>query len=294
MVEEVARRAHEFDVIHFHIDYLHFPVSSRERYHHVTTLHGRLDLPDLLPIFARFSDLPLVSISDAQRAPLPDVAWQDTVYHGVPADLYRLEAKPGDYLAFLGRISPEKRVDRAIEVARRTGHRLRIAAKIDRADLDYFTRDIKPLLCQPHVEFLGEVGERDKQELLGGALALMFPIDWPEPFGMVMVEAMACGTPVIAYRAGSVAEVIDHGATGYICDNLAQAVAAVGRVHQLSRAHCRRVFEQRFTAARMAGDYSAIYHRLMHREELSDDHGHDGRHRDPRGLHDPRDQLASG
>jgi glycosyltransferase involved in cell wall biosynthesis len=306
LVEHVARRARDFDVVHFHIDYLHFPVSSRERYRHVTTLHGRLDLPDIVPVFARFADLPVVSISDAQRVPLPDLAWQATVPHGLPPDLYRFEPRPGDYLAFLGRVSPEKGLDHAIEIARRTGHRLRVAAKIDRADRDYYTRHLAALLRQPHVEFLGEIGERDKQALLGGALALVFPIRWPEPFGMVMVEAMACGTPVIAMRGGSVPEVLDHGVTGLVCDGIDQAVAAVGRIHELSRAACRRVFEQRFTAARMASDYAAIYRRILQRRgsrELRatgthgerDDHGQDGaRHDDPRGLLDPRDKLASG
>jgi glycosyltransferase involved in cell wall biosynthesis len=294
MVEQVARHASEFDLVHWHIDYLHFPASRRERYPNVTTLHGRLDLPDLFPLFARCSDLPLVSISDAQRAPLPDLAWQATVYHGFPESLYRFEPQPDDYLAFLGRVSPEKRVDRAIEIARRTGHRLRVAAKVDRADRDYYLQHIAPLLRQPHVEFLGEIGERDKQELLGGALALVFPIDWPEPFGMVMAEAMACGTPVIAYRGGSVAEVIEDGVTGYLCDDLEDAVAAVGRLHELSRATCRRVFEERFTAARMARDYLAIYHRILQPELGDHDDRHDGRHRDPRGLLHPRDQLASG
>lgn len=304
MIEQVARRAREFDIVHFHVDYLHFPVSRRERYRHVTTLHGRLDLPEIRPMFTRFADLAVVSISDAQRAPLPYLAWQATVYHGFPRDLYRFEPRPGDYLAFLGRISPEKRLDRAIEIARRTGYRLRVAAKIDRADHDYYSRHIAPLLRQPHVEFLGEIGERDKQELLGGALALLFPIDWPEPFGMVMAEALACGTPVVAYRGGSVAEVIDHGVTGFVCADLAQAISAVGRIHELSRATCRRVFERRFTAERMASDYTAIYHRLaMELGELDalrqhgerDDHGHDRNHHgDSRGLLHPRDQLASG
>jgi glycosyltransferase involved in cell wall biosynthesis len=267
MVEQVARRARDFDVVHFHIDYLHFAVSSREPYRHVTTLHGRLDTPDIVPVFARFADLPVVSISDAQRAPLPDLAWQGTVHHGFPEPLYRFEPRPGDYLAFLGRVSPEKGLDQAIEIARRAGHRLRVAAKIDRADRDYYTQHIAPQLRQPHVEFLGEIGERDKQALLGGARALMFPINWPEPFGMVMVEAMACGTPVIAYRGGSVPEVLDHGVTGVICDGIDQAVAAVGRIHELSRAACRAAFEQRFTAARMASDYTAIYHRILQRRE---------------------------
>ncbi|HEU4733356.1 MAG TPA: glycosyltransferase family 4 protein [Kofleriaceae bacterium] len=291
LVEQVASRAHEFDLVHFHIDYLHFPVSYREGYRNVTTLHGRLDLPDIQPVFARFAELPMVSISDAQRVPLPHVAWQATVYHGFPEELYRFEPEPGDYLAFLGRISPEKRLDRAIEIAGRTGHRLRVAAKLDRADREYYQQQIAPLLRQPHVEYLGEIGEHEKQELLGGALALLFPIDWPEPFGMVMAEAMACGTPVIAYRGGSVAEVIDEGVTGFVCDDLDQAIAAVGRIHELSRATCRRVFEQRFTASRMSSDYTAIYRRIAQPGE----HGHDGRlESDPRELLHPRDQHASG
>jgi glycosyltransferase involved in cell wall biosynthesis len=297
MIEQVAQRAREFDFIHFHVDYLHFPISRREGYPHVTTLHGRLDLPELAQVFSRFADMPVVSISDAQREPLPAVAWQGTVYHGFPRDLYHLEPNPGDYLAFLGRISPEKRLDRAIEIAGRAGYRLRIAAKIDRADRDYYTEHIAPLMRQPHVEYLGEIGERDKQELLGGALAMVFPIDWPEPFGMVMAESLACGTPVIAYHGGSVGEVIDDGVTGFICDDLDQAVAAVLRVHELSRRTCRRVFEQRFTAARMAGDYLAIYHRLVESREPRNhrEHRHDARDpTDARGLLHPRDQHARG
>jgi glycosyltransferase involved in cell wall biosynthesis len=288
MVERVARRAHDFDVVHFHIDYQHFPVSRRERYRHVTTMHGRLDLPELAALFEQFADAPVVSISESQRTPLPDLAWLGTVHHGFPAELYRFEPRPGDYLAFLGRISPEKRLDRAIEIAGRAGYRLRVAAKIDRNDRDYFTRCIAPLMRRSHVEYLGEIGERDKQELLGGALALVFPIDWPEPFGMVMAEAMACGTPVIAYRCGSVPEVLEHGVTGYLCDSVDQAVAAVGSVHELSRAACRRTFEQRFTSERMMRDYVAIYRRIL-------DQRHDGtEHADPRGLLHPRNAHARG
>lgn len=295
MVERVARRADDFDLIHFHIDYLHFPVSVRERYANVTTLHGRLDIPEIRSMFAQFTDLPMVSISDAQRAPLPDLAWRGTVHHGFPRDLYHFEPRSGDYLAFLGRISPEKGLDHAIEIAGRTGHRLRVAAKIDAADQDYYRDHIRPLLRQPHVEFLGEIGERDKQELLGGARALVFPIDWPEPFGMVMAEALACGTPVIAYRGGSVVEVIEHGITGFVCDGMRHAIAAVGCLHELSRAACRRAFESRFTAGRMAGDYTAIYHRVM--ENRNDDHGDSDQARHQRtlgGLLHPRDQLAQG
>ncbi|HET7503972.1 MAG TPA: glycosyltransferase family 4 protein [Kofleriaceae bacterium] len=293
MFEQVARRAHGFDLVHFHVDYLHFPVSARERYAHITTMHGRLDMPDLTPIYDAYGDSPLVSISDAQRAPLPHVAWQGTVYHGFPDDLYRLEREPGDYLAFLGRISPEKRPDRAIEIARRAGLRLKIAAKVDRADRAYFTDLIEPLMRQPHVEYLGEIDQSDKQALLGGARALVFPIDWPEPFGMVMAEAMACGTPVIAFRCGSVPEVVDDGVTGFICDDVDQAVRAVARLPELSRERCRAVFEQRFTVDRMTADYLAIYRRLLSQGQAHE--AHDGTHSaDPRGLLHPRDQHARG
>jgi glycosyltransferase involved in cell wall biosynthesis len=286
MVEQVARHAKEFDLIHFHIDYLHFPASKREHYHHVTTLHGRLDLPEIAAIFSCFADMPVISISDAQREPLPALTWQGTVYHGFPETLYHFEPSPGAYLAFIGRISPEKRLDRAIEIAERAGYRLRVAAKIDRADRDYYTEQIAPLMRRPFVEYLGEIGDHEKQELLGGALAMLFPIDWPEPFGMVMAEALACGTPVIAYRGGAVAEVIEAGVTGFLCDELDQAVAAVARAHELSRATCRRVFEERFTVARMTCDYLSIYRRIL-------EHGHDARdHADARGLLHPRDQHA--
>jgi glycosyltransferase involved in cell wall biosynthesis len=287
MLEQVARMSRELDLVHFHIDYMHFPISIRERYRHVTTLHGRLDIAELIRVFESYREIPLVSISDAQRAPLSGVTWQGTVYHGFPENLYHLDPSPGTYLAFLGRISPEKRLDRAIEIAGRAGYRLLVAAKIDRADRAYFAEVIKPLMRQPHVEYLGEVGERDKQSLLGGALALLFPIDWPEPFGMVMPEAMACGTPVIAFRRGSVPEVIDPGVTGFICDDVDQAVDAVARVHQLSRETCRRVFEQRFTAGRMMHDYVTIYRRIL-------EDRHEGRDPAPRGLLHSRDKHARG
>jgi glycosyltransferase involved in cell wall biosynthesis len=263
MIDEVARRSRAFDVIHFHLDYMHFPVSAREQYAHLTTIHGRLDLPDAAPIYRRFSDLPLVSISDAQRAPLPFAGWVATVYHGLPRELYCLAPERGAYLAFLGRISPEKRLDWAIEIAGRAGYPLRVAAKIDRADRDYFHDTIEPLMRQPHVEYLGEVADAGKQELLGGALALLFPIDWPEPFGLVMIEAMACGTPVVAYRRGSVPEVIDDGITGFICADIAGAVDAVARCAELSRERCRARFEQRFSASRMAADYVTVYQQLL-------------------------------
>jgi glycosyltransferase involved in cell wall biosynthesis len=259
MLDHVLERAAEFDVLHFHIDYLPFPFANRLERPSLTTLHGRLDLPDLLPLFRRFRHLPLVSISDAQREPLPWANWVATVYHGLPEDLYRLNENPRDYLVFVGRIAPEKRVDRAIEIARRTGRKLILAAKVATVDQDYFDSEIRPMLDSAPVEFIGEVNEFEKQDLLGHAAALLFPIDWPEPFGLAMIEAMACGTPVIACRRGSVPEVVDEGVTGYVVDDVDQAIEAVDRVASISRAGCRARFEERFTASRMARDYLGVY-----------------------------------
>lgn len=264
MLERVLQRADEFDVIHFHIDYLHFPFSRRQPVTHVTTLHGRLDIPDLVPLYKEFREVPVVSISDAQRAPLPEANWIATVYHGIPENLYRFRPEHGSYFAFLGRISPEKRVDRAIEMAKQVGLPLKIAAKVDRVDEAYFEGVVKPLLRDPLVEYVGEIGDGEKDEFLGNAYALLFPIDWPEPFGLVMIEAMACGTPVIAYRNGSVPEVMEEGRTGFIVTGLEDAIAAARRVEELSRARCREVFEQRFTARRMAADYVKVYERMLH------------------------------
>ena len=263
MMEQIAQRASEFDVIHFHIDYLHFPLSRRHRTAHVTTLHGRLDIPDLLPLYHEFHDMPVVSISDSQREPLPAANWQGTVYHGLPGDLYEFNAEPGKYLAFLGRISPEKRVDRAIKIAKEVRIPLKIAAKVDDVDRDYFENYIAPMLHDPLVEYVGEIGDGEKQEFLGCAIGLLFPIDWSEPFGLVMIEALACGTPVIAYRRGSVPEVIDHGRTGFIVEELTDAVAAVRRLPEISRERCREAFERRFSVSRMADDYLLIYDRLL-------------------------------
>ena len=262
--DAVRERAHEFDVIHFHTDYLHFPlVRELDLRNVVTTLHGRLDLPGYPEIFARHRDVPVVSISNDQRRPLPFANWQGTVLHGLPRNVCRFEPEPGaGYLAFLGRISPEKRVDRAIEIARRAGMKLRIAAKVDAADRRYFEEQIEHLLAQPHVEYIGEIGERDKCGFLGQARALLFPIDWPEPFGLVMIEAMSCGTPCVAWRAGSVPEIIHEGENGFIVDSIEAAVAAVHRIDALSRAQVRASFEQRFTVERMTRDYLEIYRRL--------------------------------
>jgi glycosyltransferase involved in cell wall biosynthesis len=259
MLECVARHAQEFDILHFHIDYLHFPFTRRGGWMNVTTLHGRLDIPDLEPLYDEFQDMPVVSISDDQRRPLPRAYWIRTVPHGLPRDLYRLNSRPEPYLLFLGRISPEKRVDRAIEIAGRAGLPLRIAAKIDAADREYFESRIRPRFSEPHVEYLGEIGEQEKQELLGNATALLFPIDWSEPFGLVMIEAMACGTPVIAWRRGSVPEVLENDVSGFIVESIDDAVEAVDRAAVHPRARCRAAFESRFTAARMASDYLSVY-----------------------------------
>jgi glycosyltransferase involved in cell wall biosynthesis len=262
MLEQALQMQDNFDIIHFHIDYIHYPTVRRTTVPTVTTLHGRQDLPDLKSLYKEFDDVPLISISDSQRRPIPHVNWQGTVYHGLPPSLYSFSRGPGSYLAFLGRISPEKRLDRAMEIARRAGIELRIAAKVDKVDQDYFDREIKPHLNHRGVVFLGEIGEDRKEHFLGKALALLFPIDWPEPFGLVMIESFACGTPVIAYPQGSVPEVIDDGVTGFICVDIDQAVAAVKRAANFDRLSCRKRFEERFSSSRMAQDYLSIYRRL--------------------------------
>jgi len=264
MLDKVRQRAAEFDVLHFHVDVLHFPLMRDIAARTVTTLHGRLDIPDLVPFYAAFPDAPLVSISQSQRAPMPPVNWVGTVAHGLPAGLLPLRHRPkGDYLAFLGRISPEKGPDRAIEIALRAGMPLRIAAKIDKADQRYWREVVEPMVkANSSIEFVGEIDERKKATFLGDARALLFPIDWPEPFGMVMIESMACGTPVIAFERGSVAEVIDDGVSGIVVHSIEEAVAAARRVDTLDRAKVRRCFDRRFTAERMARDYVDIYREL--------------------------------
>ncbi len=261
MLDEVFRRAEDFDVVHFHVDYLHFPISQRFPVADLTTLHGRLDLAELAVIYRQFAKRPLVSISNSQRKPLPWANWRATIYHGVDVNKFHFQPGPGSYLAFLGRISPEKRVDRAIEIAKLTGIPLRIAAKVDRVDVEYFRAEIEPLLDHHLIEYIGEIGDSEKSEFLGGARALLFPIDWPEPFGLAMIEGMACGTPVIAFNCGSVPEVVDPGVTGWIVNSIKDAAAAVQRVDEIDRAGCRRAFEQRFSNIRMAKDYLAEYDR---------------------------------
>jgi glycosyltransferase involved in cell wall biosynthesis len=261
-MQDVAERAEGFDILHFHTDYLHFPFSSLLNKPSVTTLHGRLDIPDLQYVYKKFRKHPLISISNAQRTPLPHINWIGTVYHGLPIDLYKKGNGDGDYVAFIGRISPEKRPDRAIEIAGKAGIKIKIAAKVDKADQKYYENIIKPLMEQPHVEFIGEIGEERKGDFLGKAKALLFPIDWPEPFGMVMIEAMACGTPVIAFNQGSVSEIIDSGESGLIVDNIDEAVRALENIDLLSRDQVRETFEQRFTAKIMAQNYLKLFELL--------------------------------
>jgi glycosyltransferase involved in cell wall biosynthesis len=263
LMELVSQRAPDYDLVHYHTGFLHFPLARRLPVAHVTTMHGRLDLPDLVPLFGEFRELPLVSISRDQRRPLSTANWVATVHHGVPADLLPFSGRHDGYLAFVGRISPEKRVDRAIAIARRAGLPLRIGAKVDAVDQTYYQQQIVPLLAGGGVEYLGEIGEAEKARLMGGALALLFPIDWPEPFGMVVIEALACGTPVIAWRAGSVPELIEHGTTGFIVETIDAGVAAVEAAGAIDRRACRRSFERRFTATRMARDYELVYARLV-------------------------------
>jgi glycosyltransferase involved in cell wall biosynthesis len=268
LLEQVRRRAHEFDVLHFHLDYLPFSLFADIETPFVTTLHGRLDLPEIHQMFAAFPQAPVVSISDSQRQPMPQAGWLDTIYHGLPSGLLTPQPRMGKgqsdgYLAFLGRICPEKRVDTAIEIAARVGMPLKIAAKVDKVDREYFERDIEPLLATADVEFIGEIDETQKPAFLSGAAALLFPIDWCEPFGLVMIESMACGTPVIAFRRGSVPEVIDHGVTGYIVDDVNSAVHALGRLDELSREEIRAQFERRFTSDVMATNYVNAYQSLI-------------------------------
>ncbi len=262
MLETVAQRASEFDLLHFHLDYYPFSLFSRLPTPFVTTMHGRLDLPEHQAVFRAFSAAPVVSISQSQRGPLPDASWVGTVHHGAPENLLTPTGRRPEYLAFLGRISPEKGLPNTIRVARRCGIPLKIAAKVDKVDADYFAEEIRPLLHGPEIEFVGEISDGEKSEFLSGAIALLTLIEWPEPFGLVMIEAMACGTPVIAFRRGAAPEVIDDGVTGFIVDGEEDAATAVNRLHELSRARVREIFEERFTSRRMAAEYVHIYEKL--------------------------------
>jgi glycosyltransferase involved in cell wall biosynthesis len=266
LIEQVLQQKDEFDIIHFHIDYLHFCISRRAELPQLTTLHGRLDIPDLVALYREFSDMPVVSISDAQRAPLPWINWQGTVQHGMPEDRFVPSFKPGKYLAVLGRVSPEKGVDRAIEIALGAEMPLKIAAKVDNNDRDYFETHIKPMLDHELIEFIGEISDLEKNEFLGNATALLFPINWSEPFGIVLIEAIACGLPVIAYPLGSVPEIIENGVSGFLVESVDDAVKAVKNLSQIDRRKCRKAFERRFSDRRMAHDYLTIYEGIVKRE----------------------------
>jgi glycosyltransferase involved in cell wall biosynthesis len=271
MLDRVRQLAEDFDILHFHIDQFHFPLFAQMAERTVTTLHGRQDCPDLKPLYLGFSEMPLVSISNDQRRPVANANFVATVHHGIPTNLYKPVYNPrGGYVAFLGRISPEKRPDRAIRIARTLGIPLKIAAKVDKVDEAYFREQIAPLLSAPGVEFIGEINERSKTEFLGEAQALLFPIDWPEPFGLVMIEAMACGTPVLAFRQGSVSEIVDQGVTGAIVATVDEAIRMLPQVLALDRRAVRRRFEQRFSSARMATDYVALYRSLLERPFISE------------------------
>jgi glycosyltransferase involved in cell wall biosynthesis len=262
LLDEVFARSAKFDILHFHIDYFHFAFTRSAGLPNITTLHGRLDLPDLQPLFRHFHEMPVVSISQAQRQPIEYANWVGNVYHGLPARLYSLHEPTDNYLAFLGRVSPEKGLDRAIRIATRTGMTLKIAAKVDKVDREYFARDIKPLLSLPGVEYIGEITETQKGDFLGNAFAYLFPIDWPEPFGLTMIEAMACGTPTIAFRRGSVPEVLEDGVSGFIVDTEDEAVEAIEKCGGHDRRLCRAAFLKRFTVERMAEEYLAIYRKV--------------------------------
>jgi len=268
MLDQVCEMAREFDVLHFHLDYLHYPFMRGCRVPYVATLHGRLDIPELWPLYRRHANEPLVSISFSQRKPLRWVRWISNVYHGLPARSFRCGTGKGGYLTFLGRIAREKRVDRAIQIAVEAGMPLKIAAKIDRADRDYYESEIRPLLSQPGIEYIGEISEKEKCDFLGNAYAHLFPIDWPEPFGMCMIEAMACGTPTIAFGNGSVPEVLNHGVSGFVVDSIEAAVEAVPKIATLDRGMCRLEFEERFDSLRMAEDYVRIYESLSDHVDL--------------------------
>jgi glycosyltransferase involved in cell wall biosynthesis len=270
MIDKVKERLEEFDVLHFHIDLFHFPLFRSLATRTVTTLHGRQDLGDLKPFYSRFAEMPLISISDHQRTPIPNANFVATIHHGIPANLLAPSLKSGGYLAFLGRISPEKRPDRAIRIARAAGIPLKIAAKVDKIDEEYFRSEIRPLIDGTSVEFIGEINEREKGQFLGGAATLLFPVDWPEPFGLVMIEAMACGTPVLAFRCGSVPEVIEVGVTGRIVDSEAEAITALRDVLSYDRRAVRQRFEGRFTTTRMAMDYVRTFQRLLRTSAVPD------------------------
>jgi glycosyltransferase involved in cell wall biosynthesis len=265
LLEQALGKPGDFDIIHSHLDFMGFPLARRNTVPTVTTFHGRLDLPELKPVFREYAEMPMVSISHAQREPMSWANWQATVYHGLPRELYTFNPHRGEYLAFLGRIAPEKRPEDAIEAAKRAGILLRIAAKVDPVDREYFHSEIAPLLFNPLVEYLGEVTDAEKDSFLGQAKALVCPYDWPEPFGLVLIEALACGTPVLAYRRGSIPEIIEDGITGFVCDGLDDMVEAIKRIPEIDRRRCRWAFEHTFNVERMARDYLHVYEQVLNR-----------------------------
>jgi glycosyltransferase involved in cell wall biosynthesis len=267
LLEEVFQSADDFDLIHSHLDFLPFPLARRCETPLLTTLHGRLDLPELVPVFRKYPEMPLISISHAQRQPLPWANWASTIYHGLPKDLYTYHPKSGDYLAFVGRLTPEKRPDQAIEAAKRAGIPLRIAAKVDPTDQAYFDAVIRPLLDHPLIEYIGEINDAEKDDFIGNAYAILAPFDWPEPFGLVFIEALACGTPIVAYRRGSLPELINQGITGMTCNTFDDLVNAIEQVPNLDRRLCRQDFEERFTVERMVQYYLRVYRELTSQEE---------------------------
>ena len=263
LMEHALGKTGDFDIVHSHLDFMGFPLARRNPTPTVTTFHGRLDLPELEPVFREYAEMPMVSISNSQRKPVSWANWHATVYHGLPRDLYGLHPNSGDYLAFLGRIAPEKRPDHAIELAKRVGIPLRIAAKVDPADQEYFRTEIEPLLSHPLIDYIGEITDAEKQDFLGHAMALVCPYDWPEPFGLVLIEALACGTPVLAYRRGSIPEIIDDLSTGFVCEGLDEMTAAIKGIPEIDRRQCRQTFEQRFTVERMAQNYLQVYEQVL-------------------------------
>jgi glycosyltransferase involved in cell wall biosynthesis len=261
-IEEVMDRANEFDIIHFHTDYLNFPFTKNLGVPHVTTLHGKLSIPELQPLYNKYRHQPVISISNSQRKPLPQANWVANVYHGLPCNLFRAGKGKGEYLAFLGRVSSEKGLENAIAIAIAVGIPLKVAAKIDKADMEYYEENIRELFEHPLVEYVGEVNEKKKEKFLGNAMALLFPINWEEPFGMVLIEAMACGTPVIAFNRGSVPEIIEDGQNGFVVSTKKQAIKALDQLHKIDRKVVRHLFEEKFSSARMANDYVKIYEKL--------------------------------
>jgi glycosyltransferase involved in cell wall biosynthesis len=263
LITEVSKRGRQFDIIHSHLDYFLFPYLRHMSVRSVHTLHGRLDIPDLKPLYEEYSDMPLVSISNHQRKPIERANWAATVYHGLPEDMYSFTPNPSDYLLFLGRICPDKRPDRAIEIAKRAGMKLVIAAKVDPVDRKYYENEIKPLIDPKFVDYIGEVDDSQKNELLGNAKALIFPIDWPEPFGLVMIEAMACGTPIVAFDCGSVSEIIEDGVNGFKVNTVEEAVRALENIELIDRQTCRNTFNEKYTSRRMAESYVELYMQIL-------------------------------